>query len=287
MPEISVLMGIYNENRNRAALAIDSVLKQTFADFEFLICDDGSDPAFYRWLRQYCRKDKRIRLMRQKENKGLAAALNRCFRCASGKLIARMDADDISVCTRFEKQAAFLHRHKEYALAGSNVYLIAGSVVWGERRLEEAPGKHSFLYTSPFIHPAVMIRREAMETLLGYREQPRYLRVEDYDFFMRMYAAGYRGYNVQEPLLYYRQEIFVRSYKALHRNRLPAYVKRKYRYRVNECLVRLQGFRELGILGGNLRYVAKPLAVGLLPDGVARKIHIKKYAARHRMGIRQ
>ncbi|MDE7310114.1 MAG: glycosyltransferase [Eubacterium sp.] len=266
MPEISVLMGIYNENRRYAALAIDSVLEQTFTDFEFFICDDGSDPAFYKWLKGYCRKDQRIRLMRQKKNRGLASALNRCFRCASGKFIARMDADDISVCTRFEKQAAFLNRHQEYALAGCNVYLIDGCKVWGERRLEEVPGKRSFLYTSAFVHPAVMIRREVMEALFGYREHARYLRVEDYDFFMRMYGAGYVGYNLQEPLLFYREEI-----RGKH----------KYRYRVNECRVRLNGFRDLGILRGNLRYVVKPLAVGLLPDRVIRKIHVKKYADRH------
>lgn len=268
-PKISVLMGIYNEKRKNAKAAIDSVLKQTFTDFEFLICDDGSDPAFYEWLKKYCKKDKRIRLIRQRENKGLAAALNRCFVYASGNLIARMDADDICVRTRFEKQEAFLRKHSEYAMVGCNVYLVAGSKVWGERRMEEVPKESSFLKTSAFVHPAVMIRREVMKTLSGYREQKRFLRVEDYDFFMRMYAAGYRGYNLQEPLLFYREE---------------AVAKQTYRCRVNECLVRLHGFWNMGILRGNLRYVGKPLAVGLLPDWVIREVHVKRYAIHRKMG---
>lgn len=265
MPEISVVMGIYNENRKYAARAIDSILQQTFTDFELLICDDGSDVSFYSWLRDYCRKDSRIKLMRHRKNKGLAAALNQCLRRASGTFIARMDADDISIAVRFEKQAAFLKQHKEYAMVGCSVYLISGQTIWGERRLEEMPQKESFLKTSPFVHPAVMIRREVMQKLRGYREQPQYMRVEDYDFFMRMYAAGHRGYNLREALLIYRDE------QRFH-------VKRKYRFRWNELRVRMYGFSKLGISAGNLHYVIKPLAVGLIPHRMKWKLHTKQYA---------
>lgn len=266
MPEISVLMGTYNEkNRTHVAQAIDSILGQTFTDFELIICDDGSEEEFYEWLRQYCRKDPRIRLLRSTKNHGLAAVLNKCFRCSSGRYVARMDADDISKKDRLLEQAAFLREHKEYALAGCDAEIIGDEGVWGIRRMERIPQKTSFLRTSPFIHPSVMLRREVIEQMHGYRVLPRTLRVEDYDFFMRLYAAGYQGYNLTETLFQYRED-------------QRAYGKRKYRYRVNECWVRYQGFRALGILKGNLRYVLKPLAAGLVPGSVMRWLHGRNFA---------
>lgn len=265
MPEISVLMGIFNEkSRKHTAQAIDSVLSQTFTDFEFLICDDGSQEAFYQWLVAYCGKDARIRLLRNQKNKGLAAALNRCLRHASGEYVARMDADDISKKERFEKQAAFLRQHGEYALVGCNAWLIGRHGVWGRRRMEESPQKKSFLYTSPFIHPSVMIRREILAAMGGYDESPKALRAEDYELFMRLYARGCRGYNLQEELLCYRED-------------QQAYARRRYRYRIHECRVRYDGFQKLGVLEGNMRYVIKPLAVGLVPAWAMQKARAKRY----------
>ena len=87
MPEISVLMGTYNEkNKEHVAQAVDSILNQTFTDLELIICDDGSKEEFYQWLKKYCRKDARIRLLRNRKNRGLAVVLNKCFRCSRGRL---------------------------------------------------------------------------------------------------------------------------------------------------------------------------------------------------------
>ncbi len=266
MPDISVIMGIYNGSRTYAAMAIDSVLNQTYTGFEYIICDDGSENTFYEWLEAYCKKDNRIRLLRNHRNRGLAYTLNRCLKQASGFWIARMDADDISLPDRLEKQVEFLRSHKNYALVGSNAYMIDAHCIWGQRRLEERPRKESFLNTSPFIHPAVMIRREVFIKLHGYKESQRLLRMEDYDLFLRLYAAGWRGYNLQEPLLMYRED-------------LQAYKKRKYRYRLWECRMRYDGYRRLEILKGNLRYVLKPLAAGLIPVAVMQKIRRKKFAS--------
>ncbi len=266
MPEISVLMGTYNEkNKEHVAQAVDSILNQTFTDLELIICDDGSKEEFYQWLKKYCRKDTRIRLLRNRKNRGLAVVLNKCFRCSRGRFVARMDADDLSKKDRLLKQAAFLKEHGEYALVGCEAEMIGDDGVWGIRHMERVPQKTSFLSTSPFIHPSVMLRREVLVRMRGYRVLPRTLRVEDYDFFMRLYAAGYRGYNLPEALFQYRED-------------RRAYGKRKYRYRVNECWVRYQGFRALGILNGNLRYVAKPLAAGLIPGFVMSRLHGRHFA---------
>lgn len=130
MPEISVIMGIYNANKKQAAQAIDSILKQTLTDFEFIICDDGSKEFFFQWLRKYCKKDSRIVLLRNRKNRGLAVPLNHCLSCASGTYIARMDADDCSHRRRLEKQAAFLQQFPV-----SDKYRC-GSSFWLERLMQ-------------------------------------------------------------------------------------------------------------------------------------------------------
>lgn len=271
MPQISVVMGTYNDNQIDAAQAIDSILNQSFANFEFIICDDGSEASYAGWLRSYCRKDPRIRLIRNRKNRGLAAALNQCLVYVQGEYVARMDADDRSAKKRLEKQAAFLKEHREYAFVGCNTRLFGEHGVWGKRKLEEAPCKYSFLDTSPFIHPAVMFRRKALTACGGYCESRLVLRAEDYELFMRLYAAGQRGYNIQEMLFDYRED-------------WQAYRKRKYRYRILECAVRCVGFYRLGILKGNLRYAGKPLIVGILPPSIMEKLHRKRFALRKDVG---
>ncbi len=264
-PLVSVLMGTYNEtSRKQTARAIDSVLSQTLSDFEFLICDDGSSESFYDWLRAYCKKDARIRLLRNPKNRGLAATLNRCLKYARGDYIARMDADDISKKERLEKQVRFLTQHPQYAFAGCCAGMFGEHGVWGERRMEPYPNNESFLQTSPFIHPSVVFRKDALTAVCGYNESKAVLRAEDYELFLRLYAKGYRGCNLQEVLFFYREEP-------------QSYAKRRYRYRISECRVRFRGFRELGILKGNEIYVGKPLIVGLLPGWAVQKAHEMRY----------
>lgn len=267
MPLISVIMGTYNEtDRTQVERAVDSILGQTLTDFEYIICDDGSKPEFYQWLKGFCAKDTRIRLLRNRKNRGLSGTLNRCFQYALGKYIARMDADDISLPWRLEKQLAFLEANTDYTLVGCNVGMMDKDILWGKRILKTCPTKYDFLQTSAFIHPAVMMRREVMERLHGYAVGKKFLRVEDYDFFMRVYAAGFVGYNMQEVLFFYREGA-------------ASYHRRKYRFRINECRIRFGGFLRLGILKGNLRYVLKPLVVGLIPMPILRRYRVWKFGS--------
>lgn len=264
MVTISVIMGIYNEKKQYAAKAIDSILNQTEKNIEFIICDDGSKKEFYDWLQQFCSKDSRIVLLRNEKNVGLSATLNRCLVNAHGKYIARMDGDDISDKRRLEKQLNALEKNPRYCLIGCNVKFIDTQGAWGEMRLKKFPQKQDFLFTSPFVHPAIMIQRDVMDELGGYSEEPGSVRTEDYELFMRLYAKGYEGCNLQEFLFYYRED-------------KDAYKKRKYRYRLNESRVRYKGFKELGILKGNMRYVIKPLIVGFIPAGIMRKMRKKRF----------
>lgn len=119
--------------------------------------------------------------------------------------------------------------------------------------------------TSAFIHPTILVRAEVMQKLGGYSTETCALRTEDYELFMRLYAAGERGYNLQEFLFQYREDAF-------------AYAKRKYRYRINEAWVRYKGFEKLGIRKGHWRFIIKPLIAGLFPANLMLFCRKKKFS---------
>ena len=118
MPKVSVLMGIYNCAATLQE-ALDSLYAQTFQDFEIILCDDGSKDDTYVVALENQRQHPNIVLLRNEQNLGLNATLNRCLAAAKGEYIARMDGDDISMPTRFEKQVKFLDEHPEYAVVSA------------------------------------------------------------------------------------------------------------------------------------------------------------------------
>lgn len=271
MPNVSVIMPVYNmADTPLLQTAVDSIKSQTYEDWELIICNDGSTDHTAQVLERIASSDKRIRVIHQKQNHGAGHARNTCIRASAGKYIALMDADDISAPGRLEKQAAFLDQHAEYAFVGCNVNMIGSDGKWGERILEERPVRESFLYTMPFVHPSVMLRRDVIEQMHGYSQSRRVLRVEDYELFMRMYADGYQGYNMQEILYSYRED-------------MDSYKRRRYRYRIDECRVRCVRFRDMGILRGNLRHAVKPLVAGAVPACVMRMIKAKRYQKKRHM----
>lgn len=253
--EISVIMSVYNQkNAEMLDTAIQSVLQQTFSDFEFIIYNDGSDEEVSEQLKKYIEVDKRIRLIEGEENHGLAYSLNACIRHASGKYLARMDDDDVCDPDRFLVEYDYLEKHPEIAYVGCNAKLMDGNGVWGVRKMPENPEEKSFLRYSPFIHPTIMIRRDVLEKVDGYNASKEHLRCEDYELFMRMYMLGYRGYNIQLPLFYYREEQF-------------SYRKRKFCYRRDEMRLRYRNFKELGILFPfGWCYVIRPIVAAFIPD---------------------
>lgn len=255
MCEISVIMGIYNmaNKKEIMRLAIESILNQTYKNFEFIICDDGSSDETYEILKEFCKKDERILLLKNNKNRGLAYSLNHCLSIAKGKYIARMDADDISMPNRLEKQIKFLDEYLEYAMVGCNLLFINDKGIWGKRILAEKPTKKSFLFTSPFCHPAIVMRKEVLDKVNNYKVEKITRRAEDYDLFMRIYANGYKGYNLQEFLYQFREDN-------------DAFKRRAYKYRLDEVQVRYKGFKALGLMPRGFLYVIKPLIVGLIPQ---------------------
>ena len=254
IPQISVLMSVYNQKKpEQLEAAIQSVLKQTFTDFEFIIYNDGSDEETSARLQKYIDVDKRIRLIEDEVNRGLAYSLNACIDVAKGKYLARMDDDDICDPDRFMVQYDYLERHKDIALVGCNAKLIDDKGVWGIRQMPEYPDEKSFLRFSPFIHPTVMIRREVLEATNGYNASKETLRCEDYELFMRLWKEGYKGYNIQLDLFSYREE-------------RTSYKKRKFKYRMDEMRLRYRNFKELGLLFPfGWVYVLRPVLAAFVP----------------------
>lgn len=255
MPEISVIMSVYNlGNKIILGQAIESILNQTFRDFEFIICDDGSTDGTWSILKKIAKRDKRISLIHNKENRKAGYARNCCLKKAVGKYVAVADGDDIYPDNRLELERNFLEQHREYGFVGSRGEFFCreigddGENYW----FCEKPQPRDFLFSLPFAHASCLFRREVLEKIGGYCEEKFCYRVEDYDMFLRLYGAGIRGKNLRETLYFIRRDD-------------KQYKRRKYRYRLNEAKMKYRGFKELGLMPNALPYVVKPLIVGLIP----------------------
>lgn len=256
MPKISVLMGMYN-NAKTVADSIDSILAQTYTDWELIICDDGSDDESVKIVNSYIEKDNRIVLLQNDSNHGLSYALNRCLEVAKGEYCARMDGDDLCDAERFEKQLNFLENHSEYGFVSTTMKRFDEGGVYHIPSENEsyAPQVSDYIKGSPFCHAPVMMRRTAYEAVNGYRDLPYTRSVEDYDLWFRLYAAGIKGYVLAEPLY------------SMFDGRQAA-KRRTFKRRMNEAKVRANGYRLLKIPFIYRIYVLKPIIVGMLPQWV-------------------
>lgn len=250
---ISVIMGIRYTKPSIAQLqrSINSVLCQTYSDFELLICDDGSTSDARQYLESL--KDLRVKLVRQDDCLDLASKLNLCLRQAKGQYIARMDDDDWSHPERFEREILYLTQNENVAFVGCNVTLIQNGVNVGERCFPEKPAVKDFYFTQPFIHPSLMFRKDMLETVGGYCESKRCFLCEDYDLLLRLYEHGFLGANIQEILLDYSIPATARGNRTMV-------------HRWNEVLTRWKHFKALKQFPRALPYVVKPLVVGMLPE---------------------
>ena len=225
------MMGIYNCAPTLRE-AVDSILSQTFTDWELILCEDGSKDETYAIAQEYRRQyPDRIVLLRNENNMGLNHTLNRCLQAASGEYCARMDGDDLSLPDRFEKQVAFLDAHPEYAIVSTPMIFFDEQGEWGRNQMIERPQRDDFIHHSPVhCHAPCMIRREAYLAVGGYTEDLRMLRFEDVNLWYKLYAAGYRGYNLSEPLY-------------MMRDGREAAGRRGLRSRMNGVYVTYVGFR--------------------------------------------
>lgn len=200
-PLVSVIMPVYNGEKYLRE-AVDSILAQTFIDFEFIIIDDGSTDATAKILDSYA--DPRIIRINNRQNVGISTSSNDGIALAKGEYIARMDADDISLADRFEKQVAFLDHHLQIGVVGSSIKTInkQGQII-GSGSLPTDPELMEWvlLFGSPMAHPSVMMRTDLVKKIGGYSKE--YPSAHDYDLFGRL-SKHTKLANLSECLLLYR-----------------------------------------------------------------------------------
>lgn len=198
MPKISVIMPVYNAEKYLRD-AIDSILCQTFTDFEFIIIDDGSSDSSPNIVLSY--DDSRIRFYINDHNMGVAATLNRGLELSTGEYIARMDSDDISMPERLKTQLEYLEMHQQVGVCGSCILAFDAE---NERLFSYSESNKQIqadlLFNPPFAHPSVMMRGEAARRL---KYDLSYEKAEDYDLWYR-FLKEYEGHNIQQPMLRYR-----------------------------------------------------------------------------------
>ncbi|CAN5331668.1 hypothetical protein BH23BAC3_BH23BAC3_32640 [soil metagenome] len=240
MPKLTVLMPVYNAEKYLRE-ALESILEQTFADFEFLIIDDYSTDNSIDIVNSY--KDNRIRLVRNVQNMGISKTLNKGIELASSDLIARMDADDISLPERLNKQYNYLQEHPDCSMVSSNVEVISEN---GERLYLYQRESKLFYYNLTFYcwiyHPSVMYRRQPIQDVGMY---PPTLS-EDFHLWSKL-IRKYSFYNMQEILIKYRMtkesvsnSVYAEEYRAAAKKQ----IKENLRYFVGEDYIIPDGWLE-------------------------------------------
>jgi glycosyltransferase involved in cell wall biosynthesis len=207
LPLISVIMPVYNAG-DYLVPAVESILHQTYQNFEFIIIDDASTDNSLDVLRRYKKlyPDK-IKLLALKKNRnhGGDRCVNQGLKLAKGKYIARMDADDIAVLTRLEKQVTFLETHPDIFLVGSSAHVIDSKGNTIGEKLEPNSTKdiyNAYFTFHPLIHPTCMFRR--IHKGIEFRYNIKFSANNDYYTFFGILCKGYKFINLDEKLLYYR-----------------------------------------------------------------------------------
>lgn len=219
-PKVSVIMPAYNAEKYLRP-AVDSILKQTFKDFEFLIMDDGSADGTADILDEYARKDGRVKIVHQ-ANAGVKLSLTRLLMAAKGEYIARQDADDISMPQRLSSEVEYLDANQCVSVVSTGV--VQFDDAFGPIVGIIYPDRHDYYahelgvrHANPIVHGAVMFRRSAVLGLGGllYRS-PLF---EDYDLWLRMLLRGHRFGTVEKPLYFYRIGSSLQSSVAVAKRR--------------------------------------------------------------------
>lgn len=256
-------MGIYNCAETLPD-AIDSILNQTYSNWQLIMCDDGSSDDTYSVAKDYQIKyPDKIKLIKNPHNMGLNATLNRCLECADGEYIARMDGDDISLPERLKKEITFLETHPEYDIVSTTMIYFDENGDFRIGRANGEPALADFAKGTPFCHAPCLVRKKAYDAVKGYAVSDNRLRVEDWDLWVRLYEHGFRGYNLDIPLYKMRDD----------RN---AYSRRKFKFRLNESRISIYATKHLHLGFKSYLWCLRPIIVGLLPKPIYNYLHQRK-----------
>lgn len=204
--KISIIMGIYNCSETLPE-AIDSIIAQTYENWELIMCDDCSTDDTYKVAEEYKNKyPDKIILLRNEKNSRLAFSLNHCLKYATGEYVARMDGDDISVSERFEKQIRFLKEHPDVHLVGTAMQRFNEDGLHDIDYPPENIDKFVLRKRSPFNHATILTYKRVYDELDGYVVAERTIRGQDYDLWFRFFHKGFVGDNIMEPLYFVRED---------------------------------------------------------------------------------
>lgn len=204
-PKISVIMSVFNHEKYLQK-SIDSILSQSYKNFEFVIINDGSNKNTKKILELNKLQDKRIKVIINKKRIGLTKSLNIAIKISKGEYIARQDSDDISYFKRFDEQLNFFKKNKKVIMCGTNGILIDnnGSFLKNIKNLENnyEKIKKKLIYENQFIHSSVMVKRNYLLEVKGYDEKFKY--AQDYDLWCRLSIRGFLT-NINKILVKIRQ----------------------------------------------------------------------------------
>lgn len=206
MPKVSVIMPMYNSEKYIKD-AVDSILNQTYKDFELLaVYDNGTTDNTPKILEEYASKDARVKPINIKDNRGIVKALNYGLKIANGKYIARMDADDISLPSRFEKQVAFLDNNKDVILCSTYVETFGEddnrNIVLKREEYNHEFSVYGFFNGYTLCHPAVMFRKDSIVKIGGYNDE--FKCCEDLELWSKCILQKYEIAIIDDVLLKYR-----------------------------------------------------------------------------------
>lgn len=255
---VSVIMGAYNCEKY-IDRAIQSIVNQTYSNWELIICDDCSKDNTYSILDNYSQKDSRIKVLKNETNMKLAYTLNKCLSVAKGEYVARMDADDISLPERLRIQTDFLNRNSEYSLVSCRSMVFDESGDLYIRGKEWEPTCKSMIKGSPFMHPTIVMRREVYDTLQGYTVSKRTERGQDLDLWYRFFEKGYKGYILNDVLYKYHES-------------QNDFKKRTVKTAIGYVKTNLYGYRLLHMPVYDYVFAFKPLIPAICPNKLLYKL---------------
>ena len=256
---VSIVMSEYNTPIKWLEESIESILHQTYRNFEFIIINDCSKNDVEEIIKKY--NDSRIKVINNEKNIGLANSLNKGISIAKGKYIARMDTDDIAYSNRLEEEIKFLEENNEYFLVASKADIFNEKGIYANTKKSGKIEKKDLMRDVPFVHPSVMYKKEVVLKLGCY---PNLTRCEDYALWCNAYLEGYEGYIINKTLLKYR--VLEESYKKRTLKTRKDAIKVRYNY----C--KKNNAKIIGIIG-----ILKIIIAGIIPQRIMYRYHRKKF----------
>lgn len=263
-PKISVIMSVKNGEKTLKK-SVESIISQTFTDWEFIICDDGSTDNTLSILKEYQSKDKRIIVLHNETSKGSACGRNACINIARASILALQDADDESLPNRFEVQYEYITQHPEYAIVGTNWFNVDSAGNSTECKVKELPTALDQVNRGLFMHPTFMMRKNDVERVGFYTENKYTIRSQDYHMVMKVLSEGMHLYNLQIPLYKYTVDDGTMN-RSLNWNRVKGLM-----------WVKFDSLKRNKLPLWTYIYVLKPVLVNILPRNLMKKHYKKVY----------